>query len=165
MSGLHGKVRDKYCWRANLPDLDIIAAGVSPVWGKPYRLLAGAGGPAEVARAIMQSLAGSVRRYGGFPATSTMGNIVDNVASGQLAPVVALAAVRAVATQSGGTLRADDAWAALVRAYPPLFETASALANSGAVPESALVALYQRYCDEWARYPLPLPGWSTARAA
>lgn len=87
-----------------MPDLDILSAGISPAWARPYRFLAGVGSPTDVAQAAVQSLTSSLRRFGGFPEAMTMGRIIDAVASGQLTPSAAFARVRAVVLQAGGGL-------------------------------------------------------------
>lgn len=92
-----------------MPDLDVLAAGIGPAWATPYRLLAGAGSPDDIARAVVRSLASNLRRFGGFPEARAMGCIVDEVASGRLAPSQALARVREVALQAGNELHVNMA--------------------------------------------------------
>jgi hypothetical protein len=65
-------------------------------------------------------------------------------------------------------LRQDSPWQALSREYPQLLEVAAgeiaiAMVSSGA--EERLVDLYQRYCDEWARFPATLPTPALQRTA
>ncbi len=87
-----------------MPDLDILAAGISPKWARPYRLLAGMGSPADVAAASIQTLAATFRSNGGFAETAAIAAILDKVAGGQLAASAACDQLRIIESQSGGEL-------------------------------------------------------------
>lgn len=57
---------------------------------------------------------------------------------------------------------AQDPWRSLLRRFPALHEIAISLDSDAPARSSAsnLVALYRRYCDEWARFPARPPAHS-----
>lgn len=85
-------------------------------------------------------------------------------------PVAKLYPLRAMLDQVSTLRRALDGpnpWAGLSHAYPQLLEVASCLAplTARADAEQQIVDLYQRYCDEWRRFPVQDAGGAASRAA
>jgi hypothetical protein len=78
------------------------SGAVVSCWRKPERLVAGAAGPDEVARGMVESLTRSLRRGGGVRRLADFGRVASQVACAQITPLEAMSQLQAIEQLAGG---------------------------------------------------------------
>lgn len=85
-----------------MPDLDVLGFYPAPGWGRPFRMLKGMVEASDLARAVVQASARTLREHGGLPGLDSFSEIVRGFHGNEFDLASALAATRRKALSLGG---------------------------------------------------------------
>src|SRR5947209_25217 len=85
-----------------MPDLDVLGFYPAPGWGRPFRMLKGGVQPSDLARAVVQASARTLREHGGLAGLDSFSEIIRGFHADELDLVSALAATRRKSLSLGG---------------------------------------------------------------